>query len=229
MISWKSSSQIVTSKKEAEKRGIYSYSEKSSVSTENLSTTSFYGGGSSNAIASNDIAMIDPPTKKKEKKQVAKPAKNTSKDNFKYLITAENDPDYTTECSDNNYLALQIVNNAMEFNGVRYRGGGTTKEGMDCSGMVFATFKIFDITLPRSSGEMAKVGESIELKNVKKGDLLFFNNNRRRNTINHVGLVIENENGEVKFIHSTLSGGVMVSSMSETYYTRTYVSAKRVI
>ena len=222
LISWKSSSQIVTSKKEAEKKGMYSYSEKPS--DDNLSTASFYGGGSSNTVAS-----IDPPAKKKKEKKSASATKANPKDNYKYLVTADDDADYSTECSDNNYLALQIVNNAMEFEGVRYRGGGTTKDGMDCSGMVFTTFKIFDITLPRSSGEMAKVGESIELKNVKKGDLLFFNNNRRRNTINHVGLVIENENGDVKFIHSTLSGGVMVSSMSEAYYTRTYVSAKRMI
>jgi cell wall-associated NlpC family hydrolase len=53
--------------------------------------------------------------------------------------------------SNENYFARQIVNNALQFEGVRYRGGGTTTAGMDCSGMVYATFKMFDWTLPRSS------------------------------------------------------------------------------
>lgn len=220
MVSWKSSSQIVTSKKEAQKRGLYAYSENGGGGDAGTSLTS---GGSS----SGDVASAAPQPKKPKKE--TKKATKAPKDNFHLLETKDADPDFTSDYTPDNYLAMQIVNNAMEFNGVRYRGGGTTKEGMDCSGMVFATFKIFDITLPRSSYEMAKAGTVVNLKNVKKGDLLFFNNNRRKNTINHVGLVIENENGEIKFIHSTLSGGVVISSMSEAYYDRTFVQANRVI
>lgn len=224
MVSWKSSSQIVTSKKEAQKKGIYSYTESSGSNRESNVAAATSGGGSSK----NDVALADPPVKKTTKKETPK-AEKKSRSNFHLLETKETDPDFTTEFTPENYLALQIVNNAMEFDGVRYRGGGTTKEGMDCSGMVFATFRIFDITLPRSSHEQAKIGTVINLKDAQKGDLLFFKNNRRRNIINHVGLVIENENGDVKFIHSTLSGGVLVSSMKEPYYDRTFVQANRVL
>jgi cell wall-associated NlpC family hydrolase len=102
---------------------------------------------------------------------------------------------------------------------------------MDCSGMVYATFQIFDITLPRSSAAMATgAGVEVQLENVKKGDLLFFSNNRHRRGINHVGLVTEvTPEGEVKFIHSSTSHGVMVSSMNEAYHARTFVQANRVI
>ena len=224
MVSWKSSSQIVTSKKEAQKKGIYSYTENSGNKEGNPATVTS-GGGSSNDVA---LAGGTTPAKKKPKTEPKK-AEKKSKNNFDLLVTKETDPDFKTEYTPETYMGIQVVNNAMEFNGVRYRGGGTTKEGMDCSGMVFATFKIFDITLPRSSHEQAKIGTVIDLKETRKGDLLFFKNNRRKSNINHVGLVISNEDGDVKFIHSTLSGGVLVSSMKEAYYDRTYVQANRVL
>ncbi|RZJ66276.1 MAG: NlpC/P60 family protein, partial [Flavobacterium sp.] len=85
-------------------------------------------------------------------------------------------------------------------------------------------------TLPRSSHEMAKVGEVLDFKDIKKGDLIFFKNNPKKRSINHVGIVTEvTEEGEVKFIHSSSSNGVVVSSMNEPYYDRTYVQANRVI
>jgi cell wall-associated NlpC family hydrolase len=222
MVSWKSSSQIVTSKKEAQKKGIYSYTENSGNKEGNPAAVTSGGGSSS------DVALASTTAKKKTKTETKKVEK-TPKNNKDLLVTKETDPDFKTEYTPDAYMGIQIVNNAMEFNGVRYRGGGTTKDGMDCSGMVFATFKIFDITLPRSSHEQAKVGTVIDLKETRKGDLLFFKNNRRKSNINHVGLVISNEDGDVKFIHSTLSGGVVVSSMKEAYYDRTYVQANRVL
>jgi cell wall-associated NlpC family hydrolase len=76
----------------------------------------------------------------------------------------------------------------------------------------------------------ANAGREVNLKEVKKGDLLFFDNNPGRRRINHVGLVTEvTEEGEVKFIHSSTSHGVMVSSMNEPYNSRTFVQANRVI
>ncbi len=213
MLSWKASSQIVTSKKEAQKKGLYSYNENSD----------------NTVLASSGSAAVEEKPVKAKKKKSRKETKKEEKASRENLLNKNPEDDFVPDFTPENYLAIQIINNAMEFNGVRYRGGGTTKDGMDCSGLIFTTFKIFDIALPRSSYEQAKVGQVINLKDVKKGDLLFFNNNRRKNTINHVGLVIENENGEIKFIHSTLSLGVVVSSISEPYYERTFVQANRVL
>lgn len=204
------SSQIVTSKKEAQKKGLYSYSE----TTDNTKTAT-PGGASS-----------EKPVKTSRKKSKKETKEKVSSQN---LLTENTDNDFVSEYTPENYLVIQLINNAMEYDGVKYRGGGTTKEGMDCSGLVFTTFKTFDISLPRSSYEQAKAGQVVNLKEVKKGDLLFFNNNRRKNTINHVGLVIESEGGEIKFIHSTLSLGVIVSSLSEPYYERTFVQANRIL
>lgn len=209
LVSWKSSSQIVTSKKEAQKKGIYNYSEKEVITSDRT------------------VAALDKPGRKipKGPAKIEEPKRKKSV----LLETEKEDPNFVPEDIES-YYAQQIVNNAKEFDGVRYRGGGTTKDGMDCSGMVYATFKIFDVTLPRSSHEMAKVGEVLDFKDIKKGDLIFFKNNPKKRSINHVGIVTEvTEEGEVKFIHSSSSNGVVVSSMNEPYYDRTYVQANRVI
>lgn len=116
----------------------------------------------------------------------------------------------------------------MSFIGVRYHGGGTTKAGMDCSGMVTAVFNIFDMKMPRSSNEMAKVGTKLDTKEIKKGDLVFFKTNGK-NIINHVGMVIDVIGDEIKFVHSSTSKGVIVSSTKEAYYSRTFAQANRIL
>lgn len=225
MVSWKSSSQIVTSKKEAQKKGIYSYSDT------NTNATVTGGDVLADNTPKESRLLGYEPVKKADIKKADKRDRGNKTEVRKgiKILSNETDADFIPAPYEN-YLAQQIVNNAMEFEGVRYRGGGTTKDGMDCSGMVYATFNIFDISLPRSSHEMAKAGKEIKLDEVRKGDLLFFDNNPRRSRINHVGIVIEvTEEGEVKFLHSSTSSGVMVSSMNEPYHSRTFVQATRVI
>ncbi|APZ44913.1 glycoside hydrolase [Polaribacter reichenbachii] len=122
-----------------------------------------------------------------------------------------------------------VVANALKYKGVKYKYGGTTRKGMDCSGVVFVSFGEENIALPRSSRYMAKEGKKIALAKVKKGDLLFFKISRRSNQINHVGLVTEIKNGQIFFIHATTSRGVIVSSMSEKYWKNTFVKASNVL
>lgn len=234
MISAKSSAQIITSKKEAQKKGVYSYTEKQQASSK--ATIDKQAVVKEVASLNNsDIVAYEPVAKKElikggPKKSEIPTVKTNPVKKETVVLNDKDDSEYTSD-PDQSYLGLQLVNNAIaEFKGVRYRGGGTTKAGMDCSGMVYATFKLFDITLPRSSHEMAKVGKEIKLTEVKKGDLLFFKNNRHRSSINHVGMVVEvTEEGEVKFIHSSTSSGVIISSMNEPYNSRTFVQAGRVV
>lgn len=122
-----------------------------------------------------------------------------------------------------------IIKYAKSFQGTRYKYGGTTRKGMDCSGLIFVAFKKENINLPRVSRDMAKQGKSVSLSKTKKGDLLFFKTNKNKKTINHVGLVVENKRGNILFIHSTSSKGVIISSLDESYWNKAFVGVKRVL
>ncbi|MUV02664.1 NlpC/P60 family protein [Flavobacterium rakeshii] len=222
-LSWKASGQIITSKEEAVEKGLYSYSEVPG----SLDITS--GGSGSQSSETEEKSKKKRKRRSKKNESVNIPATEPVSVTKTEIKLDENDYGFVSDFTIDNYTQIQIVNNAMDFEGVRYRTGGTTKDGMDCSGLVFTTFKIFDISLPRSSYEQAKVGEEIKISEVKPGDLLFFKTNRRKKAINHVGLVISVENGEVQFIHSTLSLGVTISSMSEEYYTKSFAQANRIL
>ena len=125
-------------------------------------------------------------------------------------------------------LADEIADLAKEYLGIRYRSGGTSSSGMDCSGMVYATFRKKDMTVPRSSRDLASYGTKIDKSEAKPGDLIFFKTNGRT-VINHVGIVTEITDNDIKFIHASVHRGVIISSLSEAYYTRAFVKINRVI
>ncbi|PZD77767.1 C40 family peptidase [Mesonia sp. K7] len=125
--------------------------------------------------------------------------------------------------------AQKVTDYALQFQGVKYKYGGTNKKGMDCSGLVYTSFLSENIELPRISRDMAKQGMAIRTQDIKVGDLVFFSTSRSSNRINHVGLVVEILPGSVNFIHSTSSLGVIVSSLNEKYWNAAYVTARRIL
>ncbi len=122
-----------------------------------------------------------------------------------------------------------IINYAKSFKGTKYKYGGTTKRGMDCSGLVVTSFQHENINLPRTTSALKTTGEWIDVKMVKEGDLLFFATKKNSRNINHVGIVTNSRPGYVEFIHSTTSKGVITSNLSERYWYQAYVQARRVI
>ena len=129
---------------------------------------------------------------------------------------------------ENKSIVNHLIEKATDNIGVRYKAGGTTKNGFDCSGLVYVTFESENIKLPRSSFEQAKIGTVITLKEAQKGDLIFFKTNRSKQ-INHVGLITEVSSGEIKFVHSSTSKGVIISSTKEPYYQNSFAQINRLI
>jgi cell wall-associated NlpC family hydrolase len=146
------------------------------------------------------------------------------------VVISSEEKNYTPRTTNSRRTkADNIIEYAESFEGVRYKWGGTTKAGMDCSGLIYESFRAYDVNLPRISRDMAKRGDKINLKDVHKGDLLFFKTGNRRNAINHVGLIVSIENNDIEFIHATSSKGVMTSWINETYWHKAFYEARRIL
>lgn len=124
---------------------------------------------------------------------------------------------------------VNIIDYAKTFEGTRYKFGGTTKKGMDCSGLIVTAFKKEDIFLPRTTADLSKRGDWIDVKKVKEGDLVFFATSKNNRRVNHVGIVTSSRPGHVEFIHASSSRGVMISNLAEKYWYLAYVQARRVL
>lgn len=120
-----------------------------------------------------------------------------------------------------------VIKEAHKYLGTPYKYGGSTRSGLDCSGLVINAFDAANYKMPRISRDQANVGKEIRLRDVKEGDLVFFKTSG--SSINHVGIVDKVIKGEVYFIHSSTSKGVIVSSLEETYWNKRFVKATRVL
>jgi peptidoglycan DL-endopeptidase LytE len=125
-------------------------------------------------------------------------------------------------------LLDNLVVTASENIGVRYKTGGTSKAGFDCSGLMITIFGANNVTLPRTSAAQSNFGIGVSPVEAQKGDLIFFSTNGRGN-INHVGMITEVVADEIKFIHASVHGGVLISSNKESYYSKRFVKINRVL
>lgn len=119
----------------------------------------------------------------------------------------------------NNLKALKFID---EWYGTRYRLGGTTKSGIDCSAFTQLFFTtVYGIGLPRTSREQYSKSKKISRTHLREGDLVFFST---RGRISHVGIYLQNN----KFVHASTSGGVMISDLFEDYWLRKFSGVGRI-
>ena len=119
--------------------------------------------------------------------------------------------------------STELLQSVDEWYGVRYRTGGNTKSGVDCSGFTVAVYAaVYGYTLPRVSRDQYRISRKISTTELQEGDLVFFNTNG--SGVSHVGIYLGNN----KFMHASVSRGVMVSGLFEPYYLKRYYGAGRI-
>ena len=117
----------------------------------------------------------------------------------------------------------QILNQQYrDWNHVQHRMGGTSKKGVDCSGLVYQTYRTkFGVELPRSTENQSKIGLAVNQDQLRAGDLVFFKTGIFKR---HVGMYID----EGEFLHVSSRKGVMVSNLENPYWRSAYWKARRV-
>ena len=121
-------------------------------------------------------------------------------------------------------MVREVISTALQFQGVPYRNGGSDPAGFDCSGFVQYIFGQHGTALPREVHDQFRLGREVDLKDVKPGDLLFFETVSRG--ASHVGMVV----GGDQFVHAPSSRGVVrVERFSASYWAMRFVGARRVV
>jgi lipoprotein Spr len=152
-----------------------------------------------------------------------------NKINYKYdeKTASELSKKFGLRISSNDFIPLYEASS--QWLGTRHRFGGSSMKGVDCSGFTSIIYaQVFGKKLERSSRNMlAKNCTPISREDLKEGDLVFFRTSGRgaAGTPTHVGIYLKTG----KFIHASVMNGVIVSSLSEPYYIRTWISGGRVL
>ena len=140
---------------------------------------------------------------------------------------SENNNIYSPEIEE---LVNDLLSEARSHLGKRYRRGSKGPNAFDCSGFSSYVYRQFGYNLGASSRDQYNQGEKIEVKDLRKGDLVFFTGRNRAGGVGHVGIVteVDTAKGSFKFIHASTSQGIKIDS-NIGYYEGRYLGARRII
>ncbi|MBX2906560.1 MAG: C40 family peptidase [Taibaiella sp.] len=136
---------------------------------------------------------------------------------MKYALMIDADPDELNDPS-----LYHFIN---QWYGVRYKWGGTTPKGIDCSALSQKMYEsVYNVNIRRTSKQQYRHSDHFKrFTEAEEGDLVFFRINRMR--ISHVGIYLANG----YFVHASRSKGVMISNLSEKYWKRRYAGCGRIV
>lgn len=119
-----------------------------------------------------------------------------------------------------------IVKDARSLVGKKYRYGSCGPDAFDCSGFTQYVYKNNGITLPRSSGDQARVGQKVRTGQIREGDLVVFS---RASKVSHVGICVSTNENELWVVHATNSRGVIMEDVFDSSYWKGRVQQGRLV
>lgn len=128
-------------------------------------------------------------------------------------------------------MISDLLDEAKSHYGKRYAYGSKGPNAFDCSGFTGYVYNQFGYNIGSSSKGQYLLGESVDKKNLRPGDLVFFTSPRSGKGVGHVGIVVtaDNENQTFSFIHASTTQGIRISESTEKFYVNRYIGAKRII
>ena len=122
----------------------------------------------------------------------------------------------------------KVIKEARSYTGVKYKYGGMTKSGLDCSGLMCKSYESVGLKLPRTTSQQYSYGKRIYIGELQPGDMVFFGTSSNKSKVTHVGLITEKtKSKDYKFIHTSSSKGVREDILSQDYWKKRYLRAVR--
>ncbi len=133
---------------------------------------------------------------------------------------------------DQNQVIDSVICYGKTFLGLRYKYGGASAKGFDCTGFMKYIFNKYGLVLPHDSRAYVNLGEkidSVDVQKIKKGDILLFKgSNLKSKRIGHVSLVIEVKENEILMLHSCRRGVVIDNYLDSDYYLKRFAGVRRI-
>jgi cell wall-associated NlpC family hydrolase len=119
----------------------------------------------------------------------------------------------------------QLFKMGFSYLGVPYRVGGTDKNGLDCSGLLFTMYQSSFFQIPRTTSQQLEFGLPVSINQIQRGDWVFFSN--PSGMINHVGIVSNIKKDSILFLHASTSKGVREDELLKGYWHNSFAKAIR--
>jgi lipoprotein Spr len=173
------------------------------------------GSGGSKSIKSTAAPVITKATATATSEESGSLIEKLTGLQFKYAMMIDVEVESLT-----NLTLLKFID---DWFGTRYRMGGTTKKGIDCSALTSSLLMaVYGFAVPRTAREQYEATQHIKKDDLKEGDLVFFNTHHHG--VSHVGLYLDND----YFVHASSSEGVTISNLNDNYYAKRFICGGRV-